>query len=229
MNKQPVLIATAKSWNLKEYRLWNPPAMFTKHLISAKDQLNSNLLNTLRPRYIFFPHWSWIIPRGIYESFECVVFHMTDVPFGRGGSPLQNLLTRGIYQTKISAIRATGGLDAGPVYLKRPLDLSMASAQQLYEKAAQIVFRMIHQILLKQPKPKPQRGDATFFQRRTPEQSRIPPNLSSHKLYDFIRMLDAEGYPPAFTELGGHRLELRNATIRNGSIRANVVIKSKDG
>ncbi len=27
-------------------------------------------------------------------KFECVCFHMTDVPYGRGGSPLQNLIIR---------------------------------------------------------------------------------------------------------------------------------------
>ncbi len=59
-----------------------------------KDLEVSKLLE-FSPRYIFFPHWSWIIPKEIYEKFECVIFHMTDLPFGRGGSPLQNLIVRG--------------------------------------------------------------------------------------------------------------------------------------
>ena len=49
---------------------------------------------------------------------------MTDVPFGRGGSPLQNLISRGIYETKISAFRCVAEMDAGPVYPKRPFSLA---------------------------------------------------------------------------------------------------------
>jgi methionyl-tRNA formyltransferase len=44
---------------------------------------------------------------------------MTDLPFGRGGSPLQNLISRKIYNTKLSAIRVVKELDAGPVFLKK--------------------------------------------------------------------------------------------------------------
>ena len=30
----------------------------------------------------------------IHENYKCIIFHMTDLPFGRGGSPLQNLISR---------------------------------------------------------------------------------------------------------------------------------------
>lgn len=54
---------------------------------NSKRGLN-DLLNRTTPKYIFFIHWSWIVPSVILEKFECVCFHMTDLPFGRGGSPL---------------------------------------------------------------------------------------------------------------------------------------------
>ncbi|WP_238446377.1 hypothetical protein [Desulforamulus ruminis] len=88
-------------------------------LIDKKEDLTYEKLITINPKYIFFPYWSYVIPKSIYEKFECVIFHMTDVPFGRGGSPLQNLVARGIYETKISALRCEEFLDAGPVYLKK--------------------------------------------------------------------------------------------------------------
>ena len=46
---------------------------------------------------------------------------MTDLPYGRGGSPLQNLIVRGHKHTMISAIKCVKELDAGPIYLKKPL------------------------------------------------------------------------------------------------------------
>ena len=50
---------------------------------------------------------TYYIDKSIYEKHECILFHMTDLPFGRGGSPLQNLLLRDIEKTKISLIKIT--------------------------------------------------------------------------------------------------------------------------
>ena len=44
------------------------------------------------------------------------------------------------------------------------------------------------------------------------------------QLYDFIRMLDAEGYPRAFLHHAGHRYEFSKATIVAGRILADVTI-----
>ena len=68
------------------------------------ENLVSELLEKINPDWIFFPHWSWIIPKSIYEKYTCVIFHMTDVPYGRGGSPLQNLIIKGHKSTLLSAI-----------------------------------------------------------------------------------------------------------------------------
>ena len=88
-------------------------------LIKSKEDFNYENLKKLKPIKIFIPHWSYIIPSNIYENFECVVFHMTDLPYGRGGSPLQNLIIRDIKKTKISALRVEKGLDTGKIYLKK--------------------------------------------------------------------------------------------------------------
>ena len=48
---------------------------------------------------------------------------MTDLPFGRGGSPLENLILRGHTSTVISAIKCAPELDSGDIYLQKPLSL----------------------------------------------------------------------------------------------------------
>ena len=93
---------------------------------------------------------------------------MTDLPFGRGGSPLQNLIVRGITETKISAIQCEAGLDTGPVYLKRPLSLE-GTAQEIYSRANKVVESMILDILLHSPVPLSQEGEVVDFKRRVPE------------------------------------------------------------
>lgn len=49
------------------------------------------------------------------------------------------------------------------------------------------------------------------FKRRKPEESRITSDMKTDQIYDYIRMLDAEGYPRAFIEFGDYRLELEQA------------------
>src|SRR3972149_5900803 len=91
----------------------------------------------VKPRYIFFVHWSSIVPPSITDAYECVNFHLTDLPYGRGGSPLQNLIAAGKRETVITAHRMTQEVDAGPVYAKRAMSLE-GSAEEIYLRAARI-------------------------------------------------------------------------------------------
>lgn len=223
--KKTIAIAAIRPLNIARYLAWRAPRGYRKVLIAKKEDLTARKLRKLNPRYVFLPHWSWVIPADVYEQFECVVFHMTDLPFGRGGSPLQNLIVRGIYQTKISALRVSGDIDAGPIYLKRSFDISKGSAEKLYSECAAKCFTMINEILRRHPEPKPQEGKATYFKRRSPSQSRLPENLAPRQVYDFIRMLDAPEYPRAFISCGSVRGELGNARFVNGEVRAEATFK----
>ena len=194
--------------------------------ITRKEDLTPQTLETMSPRYIFSPHWSYIIPPDVFENYECIIFHMTDVPFGRGGSPLQNLISRGIYETKISALRCVKDLDAGPIYLKRPLSL-YGSAEEIYLRASEIIEDMICQIIKEQPVPVEQTGEITCFSRRKPEQSDIAELTTLKQVFDHIRMLDADGYPHAFLETKHFRFEFERASIKKGQIIADVKITER--
>ncbi|MDL2226367.1 hypothetical protein LJB86_01765 [Deltaproteobacteria bacterium OttesenSCG-928-M10] len=187
------------------------------------EQLTEELLQGFAPDYIFFPHWSWIIPASVLKKYRCVIFHMTDLPYGRGGSPLQNLIIRGHTETMISAIDGVNELDAGPVYLKRPLSL-LGNAEEIFLRAVPIIEDMILEIASVSIQPAPQSGPVTIFKRRNPDQGDLSGLSSLEKIYDHIRMLDAAGYPSAFVEIGRMRLEFSRASLRFGRIEANVVI-----
>lgn len=217
------VVATTKTWNIKKFERTTKDLPGRWHLITNKDDLCLDKMRKINPDYIFFPHWSWIIPEAVYLNFECVVFHMTDIPFGRGGSPLQNLIERGIYETKISALKVVKELDAGPIYLKEDLSLH-GSAEEIFLRASDKIFEMIEYIVTNQPIPQEQEGDAIVFKRRSPEQSRIPDMKNLTKVFDYIRMLDAEGYPPAFIETEHLRLEFSRASMKSEYILADAKI-----
>jgi methionyl-tRNA formyltransferase len=175
-------------------------------------------------RYVFFLHWSWRVPAEIVAGYECVNFHMADVPYGRGGSPLQNLLSRGHEHTVLTALRMTGELDAGPVYLKRGLCLR-GTAEEVYVRATELAADMIAEIVRDDPVPVEQQGTPVVFTRRRAADSQVTAELGSlDDLHDFIRMLDAEGYPHAFVEAAGFRFELTRSARYHDRIVADVTI-----
>lgn len=220
------VIATIKPWNIAAFERHRPGLPGGWHLMTERSALTVESLGAIAPRYVFFPHWSWMVPDDITRGFDCVCFHMTDVPYGRGGSPLQNLIARGHADTQISALSMVAEVDAGPVYLKRPLSLE-GSAQDIFERFAEIVQGMIADIISDEPEPRPQEGEATHFERRTPAQSEIPEDARIEELYDHIRMLDAETYPRAYLDRGSIRMEFSGAALYGDRVEARVSLRRK--
>jgi methionyl-tRNA formyltransferase len=146
---------------------------------------------------------------------------MTDLPYGRGGSPLQNLIIQGCEKTMLTALRMEEGVDTGPIYYKKPLSLH-GPAYDIYKRAGRLCWDMISDFIKENPNPVPQKGTVTNFKRRVPEQSRIPEGMSLKEVYDYVRMLDAPSYPKAFLEINGYRLEFESSDYINGKLNAKV-------
>lgn len=199
---------------------------YVVHRVRGKDELTLEFVDQQSPDWIFVPHWSWKIPREIFENYRCIVFHMTDLPFGRGGSPLQNLIVSGFESTKISALQCVEEMDAGPIFLKRSLSL-LGTAEEILMRASGVILEMIKEMLASVPIPKPQRGKPTYFTRRSQTDGDMQLLSELKQLYDHIRMLDAEGYPHAFLETPNFHLEFSRASLRPDHIRADVTITKK--
>ena len=218
------IILSEKPWHTTLYKNLTDRCSGEWNLIQSKKDFISSNIRKMAPTYIFVPHWSYFIPPEIYENFECIVFHMTDLPYGRGGSPLQNLIKRGHQTTKISAFRCVKGCDAGDIYLKKDLTLD-GSAEEIYKRASYLIEDMICEIVQNNPAPMEQSGEVVRFVRRTPQESLIDEKFTLATLYDHIRMLDAPGYPLAFIERANLRYEFTHAKLESGELCAKVRIK----
>jgi methionyl-tRNA formyltransferase len=225
--KRCYVVCAVKPWNVAAFARRTPELPGTWHLIESVDDLTLATLERLSPRYVFFPHWSWRVPSDITTRYECVCFHMTDVPYGRGGSPLQNLISRGHTSTMLTALRMVEELDAGPVYLKRPLSLE-GRAEDIFGRAADVIYDEMAEIVSHEPALAAQQGEIVVFPRRAPGDSLLPPGGSPALLYDFIRMLDAPTYPKAFLEWGEWLLEFDRAHTVSDSVEARVVIHKRE-
>lgn len=221
------IVAAIGDWNKALFDECHASLNGYWEFVANPEELNAILDSGFEPRYIFFPHWRWIVPETILNRFECICFHMTDVPYGRGGSPLQNLIIRGHKQTVLTALQMEKGLDTGSVYFKQPLDLS-GTAEQIYQRAGELTWQVIQRMVQENLQPTPQQGEVVVFKRRTPEQSELSNDLNLEQVYDFIRMLDAPSYPKAFIETESYRLEFEAADLQGDEIKAQVSIKLKD-
>ncbi len=205
------IVAGCRPWNRRVYDevICKYPGKWL--FVDNRDEL-ADSVSRIKPKYIFFLHWNWIVPDAMLENYACVCFHMADVPYARGGSPLQNLIVRGHRETKLTALRMVGELDAGPVYQKRDLSIE-GNAEEIYIRATYLSAEMIDYIVRQNPEPVAQQGEVVEFKRRTPAQSEIPATQTLLALYDHIRMLDAEGYPPAFLVHKGYRYQFNRAAF----------------
>ncbi len=226
--KKTNIIVSEKKWHKEMYlEIKRNIKVSDWILIENKETFNVDFLKKFDIEKIFIPHWSSLIHESIYNKYECIVFHMTDLPFGRGGSPLQNLILRGYKETKICAIQVSKGIDAGPVYLKKNLSLD-GTAYEILIRATAIIKKMILELISKKINPLPQTGEITIFKRRSPSESNISQLNDLNEVYDYVRMLDCEGYPKAFLESNDIKFEFTKARFNSDNqIEANVKIYKK--
>lgn len=220
-----LLLLSSRPWNEGLAERLSAALRRTVHTISNPAELRLDTVTALDPEWIFVPHWSHWIPEVIWSRWSTVIFHMTDLPYGRGGSPLQNLIQRGHSSTMLTALRCISEMDAGPIYCKEPLSLH-GSAEEIFLRADSLIEAMIARIVHENPEAQPQQGDPVLFSRRKPGQSNLEgcPQGDLLAWYDQIRMLDAQGYPHAFLEVQGLRLEFRRVSQRSDGLHADVRI-----
>ena len=222
-----ILIACAKQWFFESEKTAEFLGLDTVWVSNPKE-LNEQLLNGLEPRFIFFPHWNWKVSKEVYENYLCVVFHIAPLPFGRGGSPIQNLILRGFKEAPLNALIMDADLDAGDILLREVISLD-GKLSEILSRAAVVIQKQIVQITKEDLNPMPQSGKFTTFRRLSDEDNQIClENMTLAKVYDHIRMLDAPDYPKAFLEAAGFRLEFSDAVMSETSIDAKVKISKRN-
>ncbi len=191
-----------------------------------QEELNSVDLNGLELDCLFFPHWSYIVPPSVYESLECVCFHAAPLPYGRGGSPIQNMIRLGHEKTEICALRMTGEVDAGAVYMRKDFSLS-GSGKEVFTRLYKDIAAMILEMASQNYTPVEQVGEITVFKRLTAKDNRLPERVTPRALYDHIRMTDICLYPSAWLEHGEWTLEFSDPVLSGNEVSAKVVFKRR--
>ena len=151
---------------------------------------------------------------------------MTDLPFGRGSSPLQNLILLNKSKTKISAIKCNQIIDGGPIYLKKTLNLN-GSAEIILSRMKKIIDKMILNIILKNPKPKKQVGRVKKFKRLKNSEINFKKTKKIIDFYNKIRMFDSKSYNKTYIRINNFFIKLYNAKKYKNKIYAKTIISFK--
>lgn len=212
-----------RDWSIKLYeKLVEKNNNFL--LIKSPKKLTFSFVKKLNPEFIFFPDWSWIIPKKITENFKCVCLHESNLPKFRGGSPLQNQIIRGVTKTKTTAFFMSEGIDQGDIIFQQNLSLK-GNMDDIFLRMIENDYKIITKIISGKYTTKKQRGTPTFYKRRKPEESELK-NLNHPKkyLYDFIRMLE-DPYPNAFIKLGKRKIIFKSVNLKDNKLSFQGVIE----
>jgi methionyl-tRNA formyltransferase len=140
-----------------------------------------------------------------------IVVHASDLPKGRGFSPLVWQVLEGADQIPVTMLFAAEAADAGDIVMQDRISLG---GHELNDELRDMLGRKIVAMCLDylaQPVPpagKPQAGEPSWYRRRRPEDSRLDPDKSLAEQFNLLRVVDNQRYP-AFFDLHGIRYIVR--------------------
>ena len=212
-----------RKWSLELFEIINKK-YHNFYLIKSPKQLTYKNIQKLNPKFIFFPDWSWIVPKEIFENYSCVCFHEANLPKFRGGSPLQNQIIRGIEKTKTTAFFMNEKLDGGDIIIKKDLSLK-GNLSDIFERMKKNDLEILGKIISGNFNSYKQKGSSSTYKRRKPSDSELKSlNHSKKYLYNFIRMLE-DPYPNAFMNVGKHKIIFKSARLMKNKLSVEVDIE----
>lgn len=154
------------------------------------------------------------LSKHLIDQFDnVIVLHASDLPKGRGWSPYIWEILSGADHITLSAITAAERVDEGDIWVKtqipiEPTDVYSDINEKLFAAEVNLIERVLEMIDGGET-PIPQQSDeaATYYRRRTPDDSRVELNNSLGEIFDLLRTADPKRYP-VFFEKDGIRFNL---------------------
>jgi methionyl-tRNA formyltransferase len=157
-------------------------------------------------------------PETLRRSRSNIVVHASELPKGKGMSPMTWQVLEGCNTIPLTLFEAVEALDAGPVYMRDAVrfkgnELLPEMQSLLGEKIVQMCSAFVEQWPAILDRGVPQTGQPTFYCRRSAEDSKLDPHKSIAEQFNLLRVVDNEQYP-AFIELMGRRYILRIESVK---------------
>ena len=134
-----------------------------------------------------------INPRELKKYKNKLIIHESNLPNGRGFSPIKNQILKKIYKIKCCLIECIDKIDGGDIYEK---DYLIVNKNDLYDdirlKQFKITIKLINKLLKKYPniKGKKQIGKPSYFKRLNEKSDQIDISKNIVSLFDLLRSTD---------------------------------------
>ena len=134
-----------------------------------------------------------------------IVIHASDLPRGRGMSPATWQILEGKNKIPVTLFELGDAFDDGNYYLKDSFALNGTELiDEWRKKLDQCIEKMVLKFLknIKNIKLIEQKGRATTYKRRTPDDSELDTRKSIKSQFNLLRVIDNERYPAFFKHKG---------------------------
>lgn len=164
--------------------------------------------------FVFYLGCGQIVSSAILrKNRHNLVVHESDLPKGKGWSPLTWQILEGKNNIPVCLFEAAESVDSGKIYLRETIEFNGTElVDELRKVQAEVSIRMCLRFVREYPviaeKGVAQESDSTFYKKRTKEESRLDPDKTIREQFNLLRVVDNEIYP-AFFELGGEKYILK--------------------
>ena len=151
--------------------------------------------------YVFVLGYTKILPKTFIEKNKLVtVIHESNLPKGKGVSPLQWQILQNKNIIKINLIKLESKVDSGDIILTDDLKFNGSELyDEIRKKQAEATFKLIDKFLSKKISCyKKQKGNESFFRKRSPADSKIDIKQSLKKNFNLLRICNNEKWPAFF-------------------------------
>ena len=200
IKKIQVLIDNPNSW------MWDYIDTFTNDLL--KENFNVDIINShdniSRGDVLCLFSCNRVLKKLNLNKFNLVV-HESDLPHGRGWSPLTWQILEGKNRIPITLFEANTEIDSGDIYIKDYIEFSGDELiNEIRKKQAIKTFELVRIFLRKynQINPMKQQGVCTEYKRRYPSSSQLDFNKSLKDQFNLLKVVDNEKYPAFFNHMG---------------------------
>lgn len=162
--------------------------------------------------FLFLISCTEIISPQVYSRFRFpLVIHESDLPLGRGWSPLAWQILEGRNDIPVTLLEVSANVDRGAIWSKAVLRLEGHELlDEISRSLMQVKFELVEYALQQHTSVQPteqNHPNATYYKRRTPQMSEFNPSESLESQFDMLRIADPVRYP-AFFSMRGHRYKL---------------------
>jgi methionyl-tRNA formyltransferase len=140
-------------------------------------------------------------PEYLERNEHNIVVHASDLPKGKGFSPLQWQVLEGKNEIVLTLFEATKDADAGGYYLKEKVEFNGTELlPELREKLAERLVQMCltYTSNYSRMAPVPQTGQESFYPKRTIKDEELDVNKTLAQLFNQLRISDNDKFPAHF-------------------------------